>query len=413
MYYELIQLDASLTNNLTINDADNLFIANQTLIHDINSSFYFKNKSIAVYNILSFLQYFQSMMDNDNNLNVSKETFEKYFERNSISNIKRFLSLSNILKQILNENGKSYDKEAGICKRYHLTNEYLLNDEIYLVLFKKNNTTKKFSKDKNIDIDKRYINTIKNIEINIVNAFNAEYQNYLIVSNLTKFKSRINKLFTFYNEDRYIKKGSKVNRIYHNLTNLSSISRQFLNVKFNDIDIPNCQPMLLLYILKDNNLEYDTNYYNDCVEGLFYSKFINESYNVTIKENNTFYKKRILIEDVSNIKVELYKNVFFKFNEKSEINKKFKELYPETWLSFKNYIQTLNVNAAYVLQNLEASIILPIIPTKSKHWYNLHDQISFDNIDDYEIVVNSILKKFANVGIILKAIKFNGSKIKI
>lgn len=411
MHYELIELTESIKEDIELEDKQ-IFITTKKLVHQIQQSNILKNRSLFLKSTLELLQYIQNYMNaNNNEENISRKTFTNFFEKNNVCKVKKFLEHARVLQQIPNSNGKSYDKNAHITKRYNILNEYIFNDDLYLVIFRKESYNKTFSC--KIELDNRYKNTIKNIDINLRNAYQEEYNWYLKTNKLSEFKHRLNRLFKFVNEDRYIKKGDNVNRIYHNLSNLSKESSKHLTYQFYDLDVTNMQPMLLLYLLKKNNLEFDQQYYDDCVDGCLYEIFMFKSYKITHKEDGKYFTINKYLDDRDETKVATYSHIFFKFKKGYDLNNEFKKLYPITWESYKTYIEKEERESAAILQDLEAEIILDIVPPKSSHWYNKHDQICFSDLDDYSFVLNAIVGKFKNIGIELKNIKFNGNKIKL
>ena len=156
-----------------------------------------------------------------------------------------------------------------------------------------------------------------------------------------------------------------------------------------DIDIVNCQPLLLVaYLTENDSLDFDLNYKNDCEDGLFYERF----YDIDRPKNISNIEWR------SEIKVKLYKSIFFSFNKKSKINKKFKELYPKTWESLEK-ISITDISLASRLQNLESNLFNNIIPKHSEFYFTLFDAIYFNNIMDKYKIENEIKNYFNNFNI--------------
>jgi len=137
--------------------------------------------------------------------------------------------------------------------------------------------------------------------------------------------------------------------------------------------------MLISYLSKEG-FDYDDNYKKDCENGSFYDNFIT---------------KDISRDDV---KVQLYKSIFFSFNKNLVINKKFKELYPITWMSLSK-IKDSNISLASRLQNLESELFNNLIPKKSKEYFTLFDAIYFNNINDIVTLNKNIHNFFNNLGV--------------
>ena len=259
--------------------------------------------------------------------------------------------------------------KKGMCSQFRIHNEYLNDNEQAVIILEDDRSTSEFCNQIE-DLDPRYINTIKKLKVNITAAIADEIK-YFIEGNITfnKLKIRISRIFNTIRK-RYIKKGKKVDRIYHSFTNLSKISRKHLNINFKNIDIVNCQPTLLVAYLKQEGMDYDQQYQNDCENGLFYEQFL-------------FLDTRLISDDEkrNDIKPVIYSNIFFGFNNRSLTNKTFKELYPKTWDSLKE-ISNSDISLASRLQNLESGLFNNLIPKRSNFYFTLFDAIYFDNILD-------------------------------
>lgn len=426
-------------------ESSNLFIVNIDLYLKIinRDDLPTENKEIAIKNILAFIRYIQANKNKDNTINIAvsktktniNHNIERFFSSRHYIKYMKILYDLNIITTVLNDDSSVYTPKI-------YTKKYLINEDIYkdLVIVYFDNTIKN---SKRIDVDKRlkgiskkYINTIKTIKIDILSAYEAEYNDF--INNKIKiesFISRINRLFVFTDEAKYIKKGNKVDRILHNISNLSSNCRKHINIKFNYIDICNAQPLLLIYILKKNNYNIDENYINDCSTGVLYEQFYNKTFFISkkklqrdfktnkIKKNdkgNMWYIDKYFLDlkddseiDRPIIKENLYSSVYFKFDESNDFNKEFKKLYPITWNSYKDLLDKQENTSAFLLQNTEASIINPIVPENSKFYFTLYDGIYFDDINDAEQIMNEIKTAFNNQNISNIKIEFNNKNNKI
>lgn len=411
MIYELInynkqdELDNFLLNIENDKKKKFIYLCPKDLIYQILKADCFINKSIAIYNIVTYLKEFTLKMDIINTSTISLYT---YFGHNDVAKYKSFLTLNDVITQVRYSNGMLYDYKKNKNCIYQLKNQYINDNDLFIIIFDEEDDRKRKIKNDVVGLDSRFIKTIKNVDINIKAAFEEETKEYIISKDINSYKKRINKLFNFLSSDRYIKKGNNVNRIYHSVSNISAISRKFLNIEFNNIDIMNCQPMLLLYFLKQKGLQVDDNYYTDCVDGIFYERFLDQTFMIYDDDKKISYKKYFGLKDRKEIKVELYRSIYFKFNKKTEINKKFKELYPITWESYNTFLNdNEGISSAKILQDLEAELILPITPPKSSNWFNLHDAIYFNNIEDLPYLMNELKNTFQKIGIELKKIKIN------
>jgi len=369
---QVLKLEKELFDNSSpksiksISFGNSVFITDLYLISELLSiDIPIKNRRIFLKNILSFLRYleFSSKIYENKIPNISRNVFIKFFGRN-YSDYKQILKDLEIISNVPHKNGEWYNYKKGLVKNYRIHNNYLKEKELCLVILEE--PSKKYNRKFicDIDINDRFKNTIENITINTKNAIEAEL-NYCTSKKLSssKLRSRISRIL-YLKEKRFIKKGKKVGRIYHSFTNLSRISRKFLSVNFSNIDIKNCQPLLLIAYLRKNNYGVDINYKNDCENGIFYDQFFDVK-----NESRDIVKKQI------------YKNLLFGFNMKSCYNKRFKEIYPIVWESLKK-INLSSSTLASKLQNIESELFNDLIPIKSKYFFTLFDAIYFSDLED-------------------------------
>lgn len=338
-----------------------------------------QNKRIAINNILTFLKVVQSICSYKDStcIPISSDILTDIL---TCKHYKRYMILLKeleVLSVVPYADGKFYEIGKRTAQ-YQLFNKYI-NDELCLVIM---NSEDQVNLVKDQRYEARFEKTIKKMEVNYRDAILAEFK-HVEDNNLDQYNllMRINKLLSL-NGFRYMKTGNRVNRVYHSLTNLSKVSRKHLHINgqtFNDIDIVNCQPLLLCYLLKSENHPMDSEYLNVCQQGIFYDGFVGE-----------------LTRDEA--KVQLYKNIFFDFKPKSRIAIKFKELYPKTYSSLE-ILNKDEVTLASKLQNIEASIFNSLSPVKSKYYYTLFDSIYFSDIDDCGILIKEIRNRFKELEI--------------
>ncbi len=338
-----------------------------------------KNKRLAIANILRFLRTIDTMLQKESNGNyktlvsISSKILINAFTKNYYKKYMRILQELDILTAVPYTDGTFYTINER-TQQYRIHNIYLTDQPALVVIG--NADSREFDSDNKYD--QRFENTIKHTEIDYTKAIIAEFE-YCESNEIDNavLRIRINRVLGL-NSKRFIKKGHKVERVYHSFTNLSRISRKFLSVKgntFTDVDIRNCQPLLLCYLLKSKCMGLDQNYIDDCQSGTFYERFITEKLNR------------------SKAKVRLYSCIFFKFISNSDIAMKFKELYPLTYVSLMILNQQESVAA--LLQNAEASIFNDLKPILSKHYYTLFDSIYFTDIEDCTYLIRKIKEKFA------------------
>ena len=276
--------------------------------------------------------------------------------------------------------GKFYD--YGDTKRYcqyRIHNQYVL-DKVCLVIAPKDRPAKLITDKK---YPAKFEKTIRDTKCNYSEAIKDEFYNYVLTGMPeNKLRIRLSRLFALSN-DRYMKQGDKVDRVYHSFSNLSKISRKYLHIDnkgFHDIDIKNCQPLLLCYLLRQLNMSVDDNYIRDCECGNVYERFI------TPERNR------------DNVKTELYSAIYFDFKIKEPIADEFKTIYPATYQSLQ-ILDSDPVTLASKLQNIEASIFNELKPKKSKYYFTLFDAIYFSDSDDIQDLIQQLQNSFVVYGI--------------
>jgi hypothetical protein len=394
---EIIPFNKSIFDNFIIEDRKltrYVYINNVDLICQLSTTeLPIANRRLALRNIFDFLTYIDTKVDHleDTIIPISSKTLISFFSKNTYKRYMDILSELNIITKVPYDDGTFY-KVGSLYLQYRVHNNYLNDEELAIIVLEDDRTKDNFTNEVT-GLDKRFENTIKKLEINIPAAIEAEIRNYnekgLSVGAL---RNRISRIF-YTKRKRFIKKGQKVDRVYHSFTNLSKVSRKYFNINMNDIDIVNCQPLLLVALLKRNGFMLDDEYQRDCEAGCFYERFIDINKPGDISE----YEWR------GNTKISLYKNIFFGFNKTSKHNRRFKELYPNTWNSLdiiSNNCQSL----ASQLQNLESDLFNNLTPKKSKYYFTLFDAIYFDNLldrFDLEKNIKSYFKRF-DINVALK-----------
>lgn len=339
------------------------------------------NTKLALRNIFDFLSYIDNLSDRKNNtlISISSKVLVSYFTTKKYKEYTKLLEELNVLTKVPYENGSLYTTGV-LSSQFRIHNSYLNEEDLAIIILEDGRSKTEFINEV-LDLDPRYINTINKLEIDVKNAIEAEiaYFNKENIS-ISVLRNRISRIF-YTKRKRFIKKGKKVDRIYHSFTNVSRVSRKHLNIKMYDIDIKNCQPLLLVAYLKKNNLLSDIEYQHDCESGNFYERFVGIN---NLDRNKT--------------KVQIYKNIFFAFNERSKFNKRFKELYPNTWCSLQE-INKSDTSLASLLQNIESELFNNLIPIKSKFFFTLFDAIYFDDVDDISDLIYNVNKFFNELNI--------------
>jgi len=349
-----------------------------------------KNKTISILNILSFLNWVDQKIQDDY-ISISSLKLSNFFPKNHVKKYMDILKELNIISRVPYENGTFY-KKGEYSSRYRLFNEYKNDDNLCIIYFLKNGKTEIKIEDNGI-CDKRMIYTLTSkIDVDYKSALKDEVEFYINGGcDVNALRKRISKLFSL-NGFRYIKKGFRVDRIYHSLSNLSKISRKHLTIKMNNIDLKNSQPIFLISYLKSNDLEYDLNYQKDCEDGILYNNFYD-------LPNESKIRNKDNVRDI--VKENFYKNIFFGFNERSIYNKKFKLLYPKTWKSIECIFDS-DISLACVLQNREAELFNNLKPNRSKYFFTLFDAIYFNEEVDLSELLIEINKFFTKDDIKVK-----------
>lgn len=374
--------------------SDHCFLADIFLLERLSRvNFPIKNKRLATIQLLEFITFLDVELykiDEDTLIEIPFVTFENYFPRNRIRRYKQILQDLGIITGVPYADGSFYRfgdsgsaEEPSKCMQFRVHNSYLQPKHLGLVVF---NPTRKPKSTPDVvndisDLNVKYVNTIESLKIDVLSAINAEFDYFRSNHrNLFRLKARISIVLRT-ERDRFIRKGKNVDRIYHTFSNVSRISRKFFNIEFNNIDVKNCQPLLLVAYLSKNQMLFDQNYKEDCELSLFYQQFVG-----------------INGLDKEAAKVKLYKSIFFGFDKRSRFNKKFKELYPDTWQSLAE-LKRQNISLAAQLQNMESSLFNHIVPFRSEYYFTLYDAVYFTDFDDVNDIVQEIEYFFMNLGV--------------
>lgn len=240
--------------------------------------------------------------------------------------------------------------------------------------------------------------------------YNSEiYFNEAFLSEINKktgkpLISRLNSLLRFALKNHFYAKGKTVNRVYNSFSLLSKISREWVhynNKPFLEIDISNCQPLLLASVLLNSNYDIDQQYIDAVCNGTFYDSLTQQEGEISYYDefsNNKPKKKSFKTLKLSktegnkDMKILCYKFIFFcKKLQKNEFSKIFKSIYPKTYDALKDFTSTSENKLAHTLQNLEAEILLTIIPQCP--YFTVHDSISILDYSYEPIIKEKILNK--------------------
>lgn len=391
---QIVPLDEEQIRKLSSLELKDTYVTSLNLVSSLLSiNLPLKNQTIALKNILKFLDYAQNEIDNTTTLTISRDKLNKYFNGNSREQYLKILKDLNVMTRVPYEDGKFYEVGKRSCQ-YRFHNSFIEDDNCLVII---DNTSVTNKIDCEIKVHSKFKKAIQKTTIDLKSALLAEIEHCKDKNN-SVLRKRLNRLFAT-NGDRFIKRGTKVSRVYHSFSNISKVSRKFQSIegmRYNDIDIVNCQPMILCYYLLRNKLDLDKHYIDDTESGLFYEKFIGIEGNFSINKNG-FWNSEYLKLNRDDAKVQLYRSIFFNFNKSNPVNIRFKELYPITYRSLEN-VSKENTMAS-ILQNIEAEIFNDLIPTTSKYFYTLFDAIYFTSDLDIQTLKNQILSKFDRIGL--------------
>lgn len=376
--FEIIELSTESINDIKSLENSNLYVCGKATINSLlkYENFPIKNKRLAILNILRFIQYIDFSIDEKTTINIPVEKFRSVFSSSKYRAYIDIMSELEILTRVPYQDGKYYDyTDTKRSCQYRVHNRYLKDRPCLIISPKKKQVV--LVTDNAYPV--KFKNAIRDTKCDLKGAITEELLNR-VLSGMTNevFKCRLAKLFDLTN-NKYIKKGKKVDRLYHSFTNLSRISRKYLHVnrsKYHEVDVKNCQPLLLCFLLRKMNRKIDLDYINDCQNGVIYEQFI------TDKKNRNIVKEH------------LYKAIYFALKPKHEVAKIFQKLYPLTYQSISE-LHNSEDSVASLLQNIEASIFNKIRPKQSKYYFTLFDAIYFTDQLDEEDIKSQIKVKFA------------------
>ena len=152
------------------------------------------NKRIALRNILDFLNYIDTWVDQNEEtlIPIHSKILEEFFSRNKYVEYVNILKDLNIMSKVPYEDGSFYtaptkkvgnkwvtekDKK-GMCSQFRIHNEYLNDNEQAVIILEDDRSTSEFCNQIE-DLDPRYINTIKKLKVNITAAIADEIKYFI------------------------------------------------------------------------------------------------------------------------------------------------------------------------------------------------------------------------------------------
>lgn len=346
----------------------------------------------------AFFSYFFKECEQWNELTYNKRISYKVL-RAIFCNIKNKTYLDYINSFI---DYKILKKTSNHSDKLKLCNEYQLADNLidgnYILYVFNSKSIESYQLQNEVEgLDRRCLETLKNTKVDLNNCIKNEFDFYVQYNDTTRFFTRINRALYFNNtKKRKIQYGNKVNRIYHPLCFLTKISRECLNIRFHNLDIVNCQPLLLCYHLKNEALGIDEQFIIDVEAGNLYEKIQAE----LLKKESINIKR-------DEVKKMLYSEILFDFKrtrktKKNLVNIIFSEIYPKTYNSLKGIHEESkksNITLASILQNLEADLFNNLQVRDSEYYFTLFDAIYYSVKSDEDDLRNQIEFYFKKLGL--------------
>lgn len=348
------------------------------------------NRRIFIKNCLDFFAYLDTLEKDSGHVFILKaEKIGSFFTMKTYTKYLDIFKAADIFSLIPYADGKFAIKGVRFNK-YRFFNKYVRAD-LSLVILEDDVTTKdiKFT----AKISDEFKDTLANAKIDTNAALVAEIKHYhqrLFNKEKTEeelktsLRYRVGTIFNF-GKKIYAAKGDNSGRVYHNLSNLSRVSRKYVTIydrQFHNIDIGCCQPTLMAYQLIKNNLPIDDNYIKDVEGSKFYQKF------ETSKRNYSAAKEI------------LYATIFMNFSPNHVIAKKFRKLYPVTFDSILKLTELRGGESmAKILQSEESRIFNNLKPNFSNNYYTLYDAIYFTDERDIDIISKELKSEFAKLNL--------------
>lgn len=437
-----LNLDSIIDNsiielNKRINQKNDCFIIdtnyyNDVMSHDFTDGIKIIRNDIYQKKIILFIQSITNRInagEDADNLMITTQEFKDAFDTKNYTVAKDFLiDIGFLRRNIIDYNGGNiqYFKapkadQKGIVTRYTVQLVTKWSTWFTLIQFPAKKKGKDYINIK-VDVDPVFKETLLKTRIDKKSAIKDEYQYFINNTDenrVTSFYKRINRVLN-YGDSIYTTRGQKSKRIFHSLSNLSSVSRKHLTIygqSFSNVDLKNSQILFLVTYCRKNNLGLDNNFVNDVQDGVVYDRF----YYTHIDQKETYFDNGHCVTthakynigfDRKKVKQELFRSIFFSWKEHFSLNKKFKELYPETWITLnkihQSYKGNKQTNLSILLQNEEFYLFNDIhLKLKSDGYFNLFDAIYYTDDIDTDTIVSHIRDYFYNLEVYKISITIN------
>lgn len=349
---------------------------------------------------------FSSQIDDNHNTlkyytNIPRENFRlfkfkfktKVYQYNELLN---FLNKWNLIEINHKYCSKNQNKVCGsFSKSYRIRTEFLSGTPMsdveidFTKIFKDSNNKeywkKKYPEYSNL-IEDSYNTTIKLDEFiyRLYKKKGMKLKSKMIDGVLTKryltqerIIMYINKVLKLHFKNLWFKISNE-GRFYSSITNLPTVALDFLRLygkKVVELDVKNCQPLLLASLIKDND------YQNDAENGVFYERMANK-----------------LECCEKTFKLMSYRYIFFskKPLKKGKIHDAMNSCYPELIDQINNLIKDNNL--ALVLQKMESSIFIDKIGKLPNKKITRHDSVLVAK-NDCKLFKKLIRNEFHKIGL--------------
>lgn len=392
---EIVSLEEEITDERLQNlSSGDVYVTSLDMISSLLSMkrLPLKNHTTAIRNILEFLRYSDLKMEEtgDTLLELHRDTLNRFFNMNQRVKYMEILREKRVLTRVPHPDGSFYQpgKESSL---YRFHNEYVFA-ELCLVIIPR----KRYPVHNITSVPKGFQRALRDSTFNYTMAIRDEITH--CGTEKDRLRKRINRLLLTL-DDRSAHISPNTGRIFHSFSSVSRVSRKHMHVEgnpYHSLDVTNCQPILLCALLRKNELSIDERYLSDCEEGILYERFIGITGKFSVRSNGHYVRKEMTL-DRDNVKLQLYRSVYFSLDEKNPVNIRFRELYPVTYESLSSLVG--EGTSAVLLQSMESSIFNPLRPKKSTHYFTLFDSIYFTEESDRETLTSDILYRFSQLGV--------------
>jgi hypothetical protein len=248
----------------------------------------------------------------------------------------------------------------------------------------------------------RMVQAVQNTEIDVKAAMIDELYNK---DNEVKFVHRLNNMLSLVSKQRSIVKSELTGRVTHSLSNVSKISRKHLHIdglRYTEVDVRNCQPLLLVALIKDNELAIDNSFVSAVENGVVYDMLIGTSgkFIKFDKDGDIVSSGERVLSTRESVKEEFFSAILFDLKYHSPLLKKFKEVFPQTFTSIKQ-LHSGDITLAAKLQRMESDIFNTLYPA-SGYFFTLYDAIFVTDESSIPQLIECIEKKFDKFGLKVK-----------